>query len=270
MSQSARAHDRPQGKNAWLIVALLAILLLAMAVRIHKLDGQSIWNDEGLSIYRASQSLPAILANTITLDGVDSRDTNPPIYFLLLSLWRSAAGGSIFALRYMSVLAAVVSVAVFYQLGRRALNRPTGVIAAFLLALSPFHVWMSQEIRNYSLLLLFNLLSVYGLFRYADQQGKRGAWRWLVLWGAAGVTGIYIHFFAALVFAYGALAVLWLWLRRLRQKRDWRPSRLIVAVLVVVGLVSLPILWTGFSRFRVEYQIDFVFVPLQHLISHAL
>ncbi|MGD8804506.1 MAG: glycosyltransferase family 39 protein [Chloroflexota bacterium] len=265
------AIGRLAGTQARLIwLALLAIILLALAVRVHDLDGQSIWSDEGLSIYRARQSIPNILSNTITLDGFESRDTNPPLYFLLLGIWRSAAGESVFALRYLSVLAAVLSVALFYHLGRRAFGRPAGVAAAFLLALSPFHVWMSQEIRNYTLLVLLNLLSVYGLFRYAGQQGKRGSWRWLVLWGVASVAGIYVHFFGALVFAFGALAVIWLWLARLRRQSRWRPSSRLVIVLLLAGSISLPILWTGFSRFRAERQVDFVFVPLQHLASHAL
>jgi uncharacterized membrane protein len=264
------AEQRIQGQ-AWLKrLALLAILLLAVATRTHALDGQSIWSDEGLSIYRAGQSIPGILSNTITLDGLESRDTNPPLYFLLLGLWQRAAGESIFALRYVSVLAAVMSVALLYQLGRRVFGRLTGIVAAFLLALSPFHIWMSQEIRNYTLLLLFNLLSVYGLLRYADSQGRPGSWRWVLLWGAAGVAGIYVHFFGALVLAFGGLGLLWLWLARLRQEGRWRPSRRLVVVLLLAGLIGLPILWTGFARFRVEQQIDFVFVPLQHLASHAL
>jgi len=263
--------SRRSAGRAWPIwMAMILILFLALAVRVYALDGQSIWSDEGLSIQRTSQPFPAILANTITLDGIESRDTNPPLYFLSLRMWRLGLGESIFALRYLSVLVGVLSVALFYQLGRLSFNRRVGVAAALVLALSPFHVWMSQEIRNYTLLIFLNLLSVYGLFRYAVEQGKAGSWRWLLLWGAAGVTGIYTHFFGALIFGYGALALIWLWAGRLRREEKWRPSRGLAIILIIVILISLPILWTGFSRFRVEQQIDFVFVPIQHLVSHAL
>ena len=39
--------------------------------------------------------------------------------------------------------------------------------AALLLAFSPFHVWQSQVLRNYGLLVSLNLLAVYGAWRTA-------------------------------------------------------------------------------------------------------
>ncbi len=177
---------------------LLAILLFAFAARIYRLDASSMWSDEGLSLYRAQLPLAEVFENTITVDGIDTRDTNPPLYFLLLNLWRRAAGDSVFALRYFGVLAGVLAVPLLYVLGQLAYNRPLGLVAAALLALSPFAVWMSQELRNYGLLLSLNLLTVYGLFRFLLGDGRR---RWLILWVTAGLLGAYSHYFGFFILA---------------------------------------------------------------------
>jgi hypothetical protein len=39
-------------KGSWL-APLLAVLALGFARRVYDLDGQSMWSDEGLSLYRA-------------------------------------------------------------------------------------------------------------------------------------------------------------------------------------------------------------------------
>lgn len=253
------------GRSGFFWIVLIVILLIAFGLRVYDLDGQSIWNDEGLSIYRASQSVSHILANTITIDGVDTRDTNPPLYFLALHAWRLIGGDSVFALRLLAVMISLLNVPLIYQIGTRVFNRLTGLGAAFLLAISPFHVWMSQEMRNYSLLLFFNMLSFYALIRLAGDSGQARRWPWLVIWGAATFAGIYTHYFGLFILAFGILILVWLWLRQ----RSWRPSRGQLVLLFVIGLICLPVLWAVFNRFRLERQIDFVYVPLQHMLSHA-
>ncbi|MGH2536424.1 MAG: glycosyltransferase family 39 protein, partial [Candidatus Promineifilaceae bacterium] len=141
------------GRWRWLL-ALLA--LAGFGLRVYQLDGQSMWSDEGLSLYRAAQPVARILANVITVDGVDTRDANPPLYFLLLAGWWQLAGASIFGLRLLGAAAAGLAVPLIAQMGAWLFGRRVGLLAAGLLALSPFHVWQSQVLRNYGLLLTLN------------------------------------------------------------------------------------------------------------------
>ena len=83
------------------LVLVLFLVLGALALRGWELEAQSLWSDEGLSLYRARLPLTEILSNTITVDGQVTQDTNPPLYFLLLHLVRAVAGESVFALRYL-------------------------------------------------------------------------------------------------------------------------------------------------------------------------
>ena len=45
-------------------LALLVIVLLAFGLRAYRLDFQSLWSDEGISLQRAQMALPATLEAT--------------------------------------------------------------------------------------------------------------------------------------------------------------------------------------------------------------
>lgn len=241
------------------LLLLTAACLAAFAWRSHDLPAQSLWSDEGLSLYRARQDAPAILANLITIDGIDTRDTNPPLYFLLLHAWRALTGETIFSLRYLGVLIGLLAIPLLFQLGRLTFGWNAGILAALLLALSPFHIWQIQELRNYSLLLTLNLLSLYGLLRALDADR-----RWLALWMGAGLLGIYTHYFGFFIFAFGA-AVLTIHL--LRQR--WSPPVWVWAAMAAVTLALLPVLVVAWGRLRAGPQSGFVYVPPLDILSHA-
>ncbi len=251
------------------LAAMLLLVLVAFSVRIYALERQSMWSDEGLSTYRAQQSPAEILEGLIIIDGVETVDTNPPIYFLLLHSWLKAMGNTIFSLRYSGVLLGTLAIPFIFALGSVIYGRWVGLVAALLMAISPLHVWQSQVLRNYSLLLTLNLASAFGLFRYLQaDSGEPKKVRWLVLWMIAGLLGIYTHYFGLFVFAFGVLALM-LWLVRrwdirqiLGQKRFW------LAMLLGV-LVLIPALMIGFERFRAGQQYDFFHVALGQVLAHA-
>ena len=241
--------NRPTG----LKVCLFLAILFAFGVRVYDLAGPSMWSDEGLSVYRARQSLATIAANVITVDGIETQDTNPPFYFFLLHGIRALAGESVFVLRYVGVLAGTLSIPVMYRLGVWAFSPQVGITAVWLLALSPFHVWQSQDMRNYSLLLLLNLASVAGLFQLLTKNDKRG----LAVWMVASLLGVYTHYFGFFILAFGVLVLLFF-----NWQRVWR-------WLLVLGGLMLPILPIAWGRFVAGQQVDFVSVPVLYMVLHA-
>ncbi len=145
-------------------VLVLSLVLLAFAIRVYQLEAQSLWSDEGLSLYRARQSLGANLRNEIQIQGAVTTDTNPPLYFLNLAALRAAAGETEFALRFLSVFWGVLTVPLLFVTGRRLLRSDLGgLCAAALGALSPFYVWHSQELRMYPMTVDLAILSVLAL-----------------------------------------------------------------------------------------------------------
>ncbi|HID89539.1 MAG TPA: hypothetical protein EYP52_07510, partial [Anaerolineae bacterium] len=122
---------------------LLVGLLVAFALRMYRLGDQNIWWDEGFSIWAVRGSLAR--ATLIT-----ARDVHPPLYLWLLWPWVRMVGDSEFSGRMLSVMAALPTVALMAPIGRRLGGQRVGIIGLWLLTLSRFHIWWSQEMRMYT------------------------------------------------------------------------------------------------------------------------
>jgi 4-amino-4-deoxy-L-arabinose transferase-like glycosyltransferase len=176
---------------ALLRLSLLAILLLAFALRAYHLDFQSFWSDEGISLQRAALPLPQMLAEMPV--------EHLPGYFLLLHFWLPLTGGHDYAIRFLSLWPSVLSVALIYRLGVDLGNRPAGVGAALLLASGGFQLWYAQEARMYSWLLAASLVSTVALVRLLEIDGaRRVRWAWGTLYALATAATVYLHLFGAL------------------------------------------------------------------------
>jgi hypothetical protein len=150
---------KPETRNLkpfgwWLLVLLL--LLLAFALRIHNLGGQSLWNDEGNSFVQSIRPVPEIISNA-------ARDIHPPGYYLLLAGWRSIFGTSEFGLRSLSLFASLLTVAFTCGIGARLFGRPAGLIATGVVAVNTFSIYYAQETRMYALLGLWSAAAFWVL-----------------------------------------------------------------------------------------------------------
>ncbi len=123
--------------------AVLAVTLLALALRLHLLGEKAIWWDEGWSLYLARQTPARIIAEA-------APTLHPPLHYLALHYWQRLLGESVVVARLSSVLCGVITVPLVYRLGVWLGDRPTGLGAALFLAVAPFHLRWSQEIRMYS------------------------------------------------------------------------------------------------------------------------
>ncbi len=135
------------------LAVLVLILSLGWLLRTHALEARSLWADEGWTMLLSTG--PSLQDVTQTL----AADQHPPLFFILFRLWRSAAGDSEFATRYLSVLTGVLAIALIYQLGRSLYGVRTGILAALILALFDLHIDLAQEVRHYSLLATFTIAS---------------------------------------------------------------------------------------------------------------
>jgi len=211
---------------------LALIIVLGAALRLYGLDFQSLWHDEGLQFYVAVQhSFSELLHQT--------RSFHPPLSFMINRFFL-LFGESDFWLRLPSALFGIACLPVLYILGRELTSRRDAVLAVFVMALSPFHIWYSQEGRMYSQLLFLSLLSSVLLLQ-AMKRGKVSRWIFYVLVSAAGM---YTHVFMGL-----ALAVQLLWVVFYHRQRlmPLIGSGFAVALIFLPWAVFLPWL-TGFAR----------------------
>lgn len=151
------------------------LVLLAMALRVPRLDFQPLWWDEGYSIWFANQPVTEILRLT-------ALDIHPPLYYILLGGWSQWFGLSPAALRLFSVLVGVLAIPLIYVVGRRLAGWRSGMLAAILLAISPLHIFYSQEVRMYGLAVTWSLLALGFSARWLEvgTRGRRmvgGGWQ---------------------------------------------------------------------------------------------
>ena len=126
---------RPRrGSRPGLLWAVLpiAILLLALGLRLYRIDTQSLWNDEGTSVAVASRDLV-----TITRDAAG--DIHPPLYSWLLAGWQRLAGTSECSVRSLAALlcVAVGPAVLAYRCWGLGVQRAGPAIAGFFSNLTP-------------------------------------------------------------------------------------------------------------------------------------
>ena len=189
------------------LVFLCLIISVAFGLRLYRLDGQSLWFDEGFALHLAGQTLPQIL------------EKNPvgwlPLHSVALHLWLEFVGQSPFTARFFSLFFGVLVTALLYLLGRTLATPRAGAIASLVGAVSPFLIYYSQEARTYALWLFLTLLSAYLLLRVLRRP------EWLEGWFLyAGVTtlALHTHYFSIFLLPWGATALL----HEAIRSRRWR------------------------------------------------
>ncbi len=188
--------------------SIVTFLLVGFALRIHRLGDRAVWWDEGLASWAARQSWAQIAHWT-------AHDVHPPLYFWLLQLWRSASGGSEFALRFPSALIGTLTIAAAYLLGREVGGRRVGWLAALFLTLSRFGIDWSQEARMYALVALWAALALWAAVR-VWQYGRWRDWALYLFFMAAGLYTLYLFVMVLVV-----VNLTWLLLVLPRASRKW-------------------------------------------------
>ncbi len=224
----------------------LLVLGIAFALRLYQLDFQSIWWDEGHSIFVASHPL----ADIPTLPAMD---VHPPAYFSLLHLWLAVTGRTEFGLRYLSVVWSLLTVSLLWRFARvmagptptlrpqtapkippfggfggqpeglggqlwQMREHPLTPVAplalALLAAVSPLYVAYAQEVRSYAMLTFLTLASTFSLWLilFQPHPGRRQAPA-LALYSFTTAACLYTHYFSFFLLLFHNLA--WLvWVLR--------------------------------------------------------
>ncbi|MHA7777435.1 glycosyltransferase family 39 protein [Roseibium sp. M-1] len=182
------------GENASRLTLTL-ILIVAAALRLPWLDRTSIWYDEAVSWSQSQGSFDNLL-------GLVAADNYPPLHNILLWLTTPVIGDSETALRLPSAVLGVIAVWLCYFAGKQTAGRSAGLLAAALLAVSPFHIWYSTEARMYALLATTGLAFLLSAMKVLE----RPKVNWAVALALSGALFLYSHFYALLGFGAVGLA----------------------------------------------------------------
>lgn len=90
-------------------------------------------------------------------------DPHPPLFYLGQHLWMRGLGNGVAAMRSLVVLSSLAAIAGSYGLGKLLLGRQGGWLLAALMTLNPFFLSHSLNLRMYTLLVLWVVLSEWSL-----------------------------------------------------------------------------------------------------------
>ena len=249
-------------------ITLLVVLLLAFALRVYRLEGQSLWYDEAVTAHVASQGISELTRWT-------ADDIQPPLYYYVVAGWTWLAGRGEWALRFPSVCFSLLTVALMWSLARRLFGagrsgQMAGLVAALLAAISPLYVYYAQEARMYAQLTFLGALAGYALLkattddgrRTTDERsrssivGRRSSVIWWLAFVLASVAALYTHYFAAfLLLAYGVCVIQACIPGLIRPESRGRAARQLAvfggAALAIV-ILYLPWLPAMLTRYRVD------------------
>ena len=240
-----------RSRSLW---ALLALGALGALLRLSTLTSRGLWQDEAAQVEQFSGTVWETIQSQIG-------GTHPPLFHLLMHFWTQAFGTSEAALRSFSVAVGIASIPVAYWAGTTLYNRTVGLLAAGILAFSPYHIWYSQEARMYTMMTFFGLLSITC---FVNAMRENTARRWAAYF-AVTLCGLFTQYFFLLLLGGQFLYYLFVEIlqRETRLGRDsqraatWKnPRGLFVDVptlgpwlLVTSGLAACVLTWMYWAVF---------------------
>ncbi len=205
----------------WLLLIVGAALLL----RTWNLSAQSLDIDEYTEL-QVSHETYAFAAT--------KADSMPPLYPVLLKTWLAIFSGDMSG-RWLSVFIGVATVWVVGALWSRNFGSALALTTAALLAISPLHIYYSQYVRSYGLLMLWTALAI-GTLAQAVKSHRKSDWAFFVF---SALGGLYTHYYFAIFLAVLSVAFAF-WGYGWKWSRQWWVANLCVGVfaLPLIGFVG--------------------------------
>ncbi len=194
------------------MIAVFAITVAVyVAVRLWRLTSYGLFGDEIFSFQLASDTWGGLLHSAIT-DVV-----HPPLFYLLLKLWIGIGGNSLLWVKLFPVCFSLAALVLLVRFCRE-LKLQLSVInlTVWLMAVNEYLVNFSQELRMYSPLLFFTLLSMCLFARYYKSPPAN---RLLAALLIVNLLLIFTHYYGWFV-----VAIEWLFLLLQRDRKTQRFS----------------------------------------------
>lgn len=214
---------------------LFILLLVSFIVRLVALN-QSVWLDEAISAnvskYYSLIEIPTVFSPS---------DFHPPFYYMFLHIWENLFGNGVIALRLPSVFFSLVTIYFVYQIGRFIKDKKTGLWAGFILSLNPLFVYYSQEIRMYSMVVMFLTICLYNFIKIVKSKKPE----------TKNIVGMNIFGFLSFMTFYGSIFLLAAMALYFLFKRQFELFLISNAGVVLAILILSPLLWTQFKNSKI-------------------
>jgi len=160
-------RHRDVGRYAFAASAALVILVAVMP-RAYHLGQRSLWLDEAIAANISRGTLAQTLILTRALHSA------PIIHPFILCAVEKAAVSAV-SVRLPSLIASLLAVILMlWMAASRLVDREIGVLAALMLSVSASQVRYAQEVREYSLSVLYATVLLYAFLLLAAKRRDRG------------------------------------------------------------------------------------------------
>ncbi|MBS1509714.1 MAG: glycosyltransferase family 39 protein [Bacteroidetes bacterium] len=174
---------------AFLIAYAVGLVYLGLRLNVS--------NDEIFSLDTSSHNLKGVIGQAYNFEG------QPPLYFIVLSLWRHL-NSAIFFARLSSIIFIFLSAGAFYQFIKLITEKKPSRWLVILFLINPYIVWAAEETRLYAFILLITIGALYYLASYYINNQRRYL-IYFVLLGLAGVLTQYLYIFLVVALALPVL-----------------------------------------------------------------
>lgn len=163
------------------------LFALALALRLWHLGKQSLWMDEGFSVWVASHSLHEIML-------LLPSDAHPPLFYLFLHFWMRFGRSEAF-LRLPFAFISAFSAVIIYKLGQKYYSQTIGLLSGLFWAVSLEALRSDTQVRMYGIATCFGLIATW-YFLKAYENSSFSNWLKYFL---TGVLCIYTHYFTGFI-----------------------------------------------------------------------
>ncbi len=176
---------------------LFFIFCIGSFLRIYHLGYKGLWGDEIGQVFAAnSGNISNVLSGA-------AHHLSPPLDYIILHFFLNF-GISDFIVRLPSAIFGMLSIILIYYISKTLFGPKEGLISAFLLAISPMHIFYSQEARMYSLFVFLSLLSLL-FFIKAINDDSMLTWIGFII---SNILNLYTHYFASFIIFIYALFII--------------------------------------------------------------
>lgn len=233
-------------------ILLISVLILATFLRFYKLsEYMTFLGDEG----RDAIVVKKILVDRhIPLIGPPTSVGNiylGPLYYYMMTLPMAIFYLNPVAAAGMNAVLGVLTVAFIYYLGKIWFSRLSGLIAAYLYAISPVTIIYSRSSWNPNPAPFFSLIVMFSLYKLH----KTGNFLWLILTGLAAGAALQMHYLSIILIP--AAGVLWIYAVIYRKINKLKNVRLVWGTLLGIFsfiFIMSPLVWFDLRHNFLNYR----------------
>lgn len=203
-------------------MTLPALLILGIVLRMIDIDLYPLWNDE-------------MAGMIFTRTGALSDKGTLPSIIIFIQMWKGMFGTSLFALRLMPVIFSVLSIYGLYEFIKQASkSKMFTYIGTFLFTINIFAVYLSQELRSYSLSMMISAFLGLYLFKLLEKPTIKN----LIIYILWAILAFNTHYYLILFVVFNFFYYVF------KKWGNTKEIKNFVLGHLVVGLCFIPAFWS--------------------------